>query len=72
VLYIQEKTFQVLKFYLHGIQTFSLDNIPVDKRALFRYLGSTEYIYLKAILNIKKVEINTYSTQKTVTLNTCE
>lgn len=34
--------------------------------------GNWEHVYLKANLNIKKVEINTYHTKKTVTLNTCE
>lgn len=33
--------------------------------AWFQMLGiNWEYVYLKAILNIKKVEMNTYSTEK--------
>lgn len=51
--------------WLAGWLFFSQKVVDNSQNGLFQMLGiNWEYVYLKAILNIKKVEINTYSTEK--------
>ena len=63
-----EFLFQVMKIFLNCLwQRLHISKKILKTIKLYTsFLGgiNREYVYLKAILNIKKVEINTYHTQK--------